>query len=491
MGISDTFKVFVGISRLVAQDSSAARTSRIISMFALRHYQTDMLDRILARLDTETEKMTPLLAVSPTGSGKGRVIASLAMILAETSDVLILTPRRRLLMQTLNQFNQSATGVMCSDIGDDRFGHDVNLIVGTWQTAINRIFDNPLPKYCIIDEAHLLPIFDAESEYANCIERLRDSGVVIIGFTATAYRGHDSIVQPDCWDLVCDVPILDLIQQGYLVPPRSIASGQATLTDSEDLESVTQAIIPELLISLDDGGFKKTLMFALDIHHAKYICQLLLDQVDDTVLVGLVHSEMSQRDIDAMIDAFDSYSGRAILVNISIINIGVDLPCVDSIAVLRSISNGSTYTQIIGRGLRLFPNKTECGVFDFGNGTERFGNLVMPALIGRKQAVNAERLKNCPDCASKNTVSSRVCHHCGHTFSFQVSINSVSVESDLLGNDVKFVTVSQLSQVNGVVICHFTESDRYIYDLSKQHYVGQRLLIKNITEKVAKVIAQL
>lgn len=47
-------------------------------------------------------------------------------------------------------------------------------------------------------------------------------------------------------------------------------------------------------------------------------------------------------------------------MNVSVLTTGFDAPHVDLIAILRPTESVSLYQQIVGRGLRLAPGKTDC-----------------------------------------------------------------------------------------------------------------------------------
>ena len=52
-------------------------------------------------------------------------------------------------------------------------------------------------------------------------------------------------------------------------------------------------------------------------------------------------------------------------MNVSVLTTGFDAPHVDLIAILRPTESVSLYQQIVGRGLRLAPGKTECLLLDY------------------------------------------------------------------------------------------------------------------------------
>ena len=95
---------------------------------------------------------------------------------------------------------------------------------------------------------------------------------------------------------------------------------------------------------------------------------------------------------------------------------GFNAPGVDLIAMLRPTKSAGLYVQIVGRGCRLAPGKTDCLVLDFAGNIARHGpiDLVKPK---RPQAGDGEApVKVCPDCSSIVHAAVRQCPDCGHWF---------------------------------------------------------------------------
>ncbi|MFX4316501.1 ATP-dependent helicase, partial [Enterobacter sp. 63] len=80
--------------------------------------------------------------------------------------------------------------------------------------------------------------------------------------------------------------------------------------------------------------------------------------------VALITGETPGPERDALINAFKEQQFRY-LVNVSVLTTGFDAPHVDLIAILRPTESVSLYQQIVGRGLRLAPGKTDCLILDY------------------------------------------------------------------------------------------------------------------------------
>ncbi|MDA4834871.1 helicase-related protein, partial [Enterobacter hormaechei] len=104
---------------------------------------------------------------------------------------------------------------------------------------------------------------------------------------------------------------------------------------------------------------KGVMIFAATVEHAREITGLL--PADDAALIT---GETPGPERDRLIEAFKAQQFRY-LVNVSVLTTGFDAPHVDLIAILRPTESVSLDQQIVGRGLRLAPGKTDCLILDY------------------------------------------------------------------------------------------------------------------------------
>lgn len=112
---------------------------------------------------------------------------------------------------------------------------------------------------------------------------------------------------------------------------------------------VTPHIISQIVEYADDR--KGVMIFAATVEHAREIHGLLPNG-----RAALVSAETPPAERDALIEAFKQQRLRY-LVNVAVLTTGFDAPHVDLIAILRPTESVSLYQQIVGRGLRLAPDK--------------------------------------------------------------------------------------------------------------------------------------
>lgn len=83
----------------------------------------------------------------------------------------------------------------------------------------------------------------------------------------------------------------------------------------------------------------------------------------------------------------------------------------------------SLVIQMMGRGMRVAPGKTNCLILDFGGNIERHGPINNPTIHVKQPssallAISGAGLtKKCPECEHEMNIRSRMCAECGHLFS--------------------------------------------------------------------------
>lgn len=89
---------------------------------------------------------------------------------------------------------------------------------------------------------------------------------------------------------------------------------------------------------------------------------------------------------------------------------------VSLLSILRPTASKGLHCQIMGRGLRTFPGKTDCLVLDFAGNTMRHGHLDMIDGSKADGAPGAAPAKECKSCGMINHASAKTCKGCGAEF---------------------------------------------------------------------------
>ena len=116
----------------------------------------------------------------------------------------------------------------------------------------------------------------------------------------------------------------------------------------------------------------QTLIFACSVNHAEAIAKKIKGAV-------AVTAETKNRE-----EIIRKFTNREIpvLVNCMLFTEGTDMPLVETVMIARPTSNSSLYTQMVGRGLRLYPGKEKLTLIDLVGTTGKANLCTAPTLIG-------------------------------------------------------------------------------------------------------------
>lgn len=161
------------------------------------------------------------------------------------------------------------------------------------------------------------------------------------------------------------------------------------------------------------AGDLKTVIFCTTVDHALNVCHTFQQRgVNATVL----HSAMSMQERTARLQSFESGKDQ-VIVNVMILTEGWDCPAVECVVLLRPSSYKSTMIQMVGRGLRPYPGKTECKILDFGMSSVIHGSLEQDIELTKSKGT--KQLKECPECQQIIPRNAKECPQCGYLFQYK------------------------------------------------------------------------
>ena len=253
----------------------------------------------------------------------------------------------------------------------------------------------------IIDEAHHC----LSDGYQRVLEHFSDAKV--LGVTATPDRGDMRNLGSYFESLAYEYTLPKAIKEGYLSPIKAltiplqmdlsnvgIQSGDFKVGDlGTALDPYLYSIAEEMKKYCKD---RKTVVFLPLVKTS----QKFRDILNST---GFKAAEVngSSTDRAEILNDFDNDKYN-VLCNSMLLTEGWDCPSVDCIIVLRPTKVRSLYSQMVGRGTRLSPGKTELLLLDFLWHTERH-ELCHPASliceneeVAKKMTENLEKMVGCP-----------------------------------------------------------------------------------------------
>jgi DNA repair protein RadD len=396
----------------------------------LRDYQ---IEAVAAPFDYWRRREGNPLVVMPTGSGKSVVLAATLKRAIEQypeTRVLVVTHRKELIDQDARAIRRlwpsAPIGIYSAGLGS----REVRQIT---VAGIQSIYKKPQRMgrrdLVIIDEAHLVP-FDDDGMYRVLLNYLRGENerFKVLGYTATPYRLSGGLLTRGAgktFTSVChDVGIERLVTEGWLSPVVSPETSAEYDTSAVSIQAgdfkvgqlagaveyqaaITKAAIAE---SIELGkGRKSCLVYCVSIEHAERARALLEEAGEIAEVVTGMDDPLTRT---GKITRFRLGATRW-LVSVDVLTTGFDAPGVDLIAILRPTASCGLYVQIVGRGMRIAPGKTDCLVLDYGGNVDRHGPITRVKPHSQSQG-SKEKEKACPKCYAEVAIHKRECPECGH-----------------------------------------------------------------------------
>ena len=342
-------------------------------------YQQDALEEIFKRFEDAPEDYH-LLYQLPTGGGKTVIFSEITRRYLKTfkKKVLVLTHRIELSKQTskmLKEFNVRNKTINSTAKLDDQ--HDFDCFVAMVETLNNRLNDDKFDisdiGLVIVDEAHY-------NSFTKIFKFFDKS--FILGVTATPLSSNIKLPMYENYqELVVGESIQDLIENGYLAKANMFsynvgltslevgANGDYTVKSSEDLY-MNVDMLSKLVSAYEETiKGKKTLIFnngintSIQVFYAFKKAGYPIAHLDNT---------NTKKERELILKWFHKTPG-AIITSVSILTTGFDEPSIEAIVLNRATKSLTLYYQMIGRGSRIFGDKTTFDVVDLGNNFYRFG----------------------------------------------------------------------------------------------------------------------
>jgi len=359
----------------------------------LRPYQQEAKEAIKREWATGNKRT---LLVLPTGTGKTIVFSKLIEdCVADGERVLVLAHRGELLDQAADKLSQS-TGLKCAveKAEETCLGSWYRVTVGSVQSLMREKrlnqFDADYFNSIIVDEAHHC----LSDGYQRVLGHFPESNV--LGVTATPDRGDMRNLGQYFNSLAYEYTLPKAIKEEYLSPIKALTiplkldlSSVGIQTGDFKTADLGTALDPYLHQIADEMRKccmdRKTVVFLPLIKTSQKFCDILNAK-------GFRAAEVNGNSPDRaeILEDFenDKYN---VLCNSMLLTEGWDCPSVDCIVVLRPTKIRSLYCQMVGRGTRLSPGKTDLLLLDFLWHTERH-ELCRPAHLICENKEVAEKM---------------------------------------------------------------------------------------------------
>jgi DNA repair protein RadD len=448
----------------------------------LRTYQRESIDALRRYWENDGGNGVIVL---PTGAGKALVIASMCKeLIEEFPDLRILniTHSKTLVEQNYMEFiglwQDAPAGIYSAGLG--RRDRSAQVLFCGIQSVASRAADIGQVDLVIVDEAHAISR-NANTQYGKFFKAVRAANpdMRICGLTATDYRmdsgrltdslDDDELVDEDgnpvrfklFDDVVYEIGIGELIEAGYLTRLTSQkTSAKINLKGigtrggeyipgqvSDAAEAIIEeAVAEDIAMSV---GRRAGLFFSTSKENAAHIARVVESHGRPCAVLTSDNAHQAR-------DIFDGFrSGKYWAISsVSMITTGANFPFVDFISLLFATKSAGKLVQVLGRGTRNSPGKTDCLVADHGKNLAYHGPIDKIRPRDPTSGDGEQPKKLCPSdrediegktgCDELLPISAMVCHCCGYIFppSEEEKITPQADITPVLSTDTPWVPVT-------------------------------------------------
>jgi ATP-dependent helicase IRC3 len=364
---------------------------------ALRAYQQDALAAIEA---AEARGVRRQLIALPTGTGK--TIIFVHLLQQRGGRALILVHRDELLQQV----SEKLALVGLRDVGIVKAEHDQHdrpVVVASVQTLSR---DTRLARVTadfetiIVDEAHHATA-DSYRKVLAHVGAFAPDGPLVTGWTATAERADGTALGDVFQEIVFEKPLLEMIRAQYLCDVKAVQvhlavdfnslhtrAGDFIETESERLLLAADApahVVEAYQAHAADRT--RTIVFTPTIT----VAHAMADAFTDAGIAAEALDASTPLDQRRAILRRFHAGETAVIPNCGILTEGFDCPPTDCIIVARPTKSRPLYVQMVGRGTRRYPGKSDCLILDVVGVTARHDLVTAATLFGVEPAGGIER----------------------------------------------------------------------------------------------------
>lgn len=408
-------------------------------MFTPRQYQQDAVDALFVYF--EEHSGNPIL-VLPTASGKSLIQAEFikqAIELYPKTRFLCLSHVKELLEQNTEKLKCQAPSLDIGlySAGLKRHDTDNQVIVAGIQSVYKKAHKFGCIDIVMIDECHLLsPV--TTTRYQKFITDLKifNPKLKIVGMSATPYRMNHGLLTDGKGALFThiayDCDLKELIGLGFLCPLSSVStvrqadtsgvrlSGgeyiQKDLAKTMNNDELTEAALDEAFKHI--GNRHSVLVFCTGIDHTIRVRDKIRARGFDCEAVT---GKTPATERANTLQRFKTKQLRFV-TNANVWTTGMDAPNVDCIIVLRPTKSPGLHVQMLGRGMRIHPDKNDCLVLDFTDNILVHGPVDQITIRrkytsdGFKNVVTMAPQRKCPECNNLVSIGVRRCPVCDFEF---------------------------------------------------------------------------
>lgn len=341
-------------------------------MLKLRPYQEQCVQSIL---DNYQKGFNRQLVSMATGAGKTVCFASL--IHATGLRSLVIAHTNELLEQSRDKIKMISPALQVGILNAESKEFNAPVVVASIQSACQPKNLEELKSknfgLLIYDECHHAAA-DTSRAVINDLGFGKGTKRLLCGFTATPFR-QDSKGLAEVFDVIAyEKSIKDMVSEGYLSQPKGIKVStdidlskvkmgdgdfQAdSLAKVMDVPEIRQIVIEAYL---KNGDGRQAICFGVTVQNAYNLAMLFKQH---GIAAEAIHGGMLKKERESVLAGYRSGEIN-VLCNCQLLIEGFDAPETSCVIVARPTQSKGLYQQMVGRGLRLWPGKQNCLIFDF------------------------------------------------------------------------------------------------------------------------------
>jgi DNA repair protein RadD len=335
--------------------------------------------------------------VYPTGFGKSLVISTLAQKFPDRYFINV-TSSKELVLQNYEKYKSYGfDATICSaSLNSKNVSHVTFATIGTLVKFADFFKDKKV--VIVYDEAHTASTKGSQIDLF--LKKLKDYRLV--GVTATPFRLSNNMQgstlkmmnrDRDCiYKSINDVvQISEVVEQGYW---------SKLIYDIKDVD--------ETDLELNTTGSDFTDKSIEKFKETNDINNKVVDEVNNLILEGrksilvsvpfisdaeeisakiegskALFSGMDNKDRDSIINDFKSLKLK-VVIQCKILTIGFDHPELDAIVIAKPSNSLTFHYQLVGRGVRIHPDKKDCKIVDISGNCNKFGKVETISIENEK-----------------------------------------------------------------------------------------------------------
>lgn len=349
-------------------------------MLDLRPYQHEALQKIYEAYKAGKRRVIVSL---PTGTGKTVVFAHFPQFFKMKKRLLVLAHREELLLQARDKFLQLDPELKVGiEQSASRAPEDAKVVIASVPT-LGRAGGARL-RQLSPEEFFLIVVDEAHHAVAPTYRRIFDhfglfdnkTSHYLVGFTATPKRGDKQGLGAVFQEVCYARDLREMIAEKYLCPMTGWRVHTGTSLDNVRVrhgdfverqlaEVVNTGDRNQLLVAAYQkyAANRRAIVFCVNVEHAQDVAQAFTAA---GIRTSAVWGEMPREDRRARLAQF-SNGELDVVTNCNVLTEGFDEPRVNAVIMARPTRSRLLYAQMVGRGTRLYPGKTDLEVIDIAD----------------------------------------------------------------------------------------------------------------------------